>query len=154
VISPWTPSGVNHETYDHASVSATLSTLFGTPNLTDRDLSARNLLHLLNLSRPRDDTPSTLRNPAPTTNRDATERSPVSEDDPLPENDEFLQGFLGVALVTRLDICAEDEAARQAHIAEALAIRTRGHARRFLEKTHTMVAAARASGNQGSPADM
>ena len=144
VISPWISSGVNHETYDHASVSATLSALFGTPSLTDRDLYAVDVLHLLDLAQPSEETPSTLRSPYRTTNRDAFERRPVSEDDPLTDN-ESLHGFLGVALKTRLEICADDEAARQEHIAEVRAIRTLGQARRFLEETHTMIVAARES---------
>ncbi len=65
VISPLIPKNtIDHTTYDHSSVPATVGALFGTPPLTERDRHAENLLHLLSLSEPRADTPLTLPRPA------------------------------------------------------------------------------------------
>lgn len=48
VVSPWVAQGqVDHTTYDHSSVLATLERLFGLQPLTDRDRNARDLLSLV-----------------------------------------------------------------------------------------------------------
>lgn len=48
VVSPWVARGVvDHTTYDHSSVPATLERLFGLPPLTDRDRGANDLLPLI-----------------------------------------------------------------------------------------------------------
>ena len=61
VISPYTPAGVvDHTVYDHTSMLATVERLFGMDSLTDRDKAANDVLHLLSLSVPRTDTPTTL----------------------------------------------------------------------------------------------
>jgi phospholipase C len=61
VISPYTQRGViDHTTYDHTSMLATLERLFGMGNLTDRDEEANDFLHLLPLTSPRTDAPATL----------------------------------------------------------------------------------------------
>ncbi len=55
VVSPLIPRGViDHRTYDHASVPATLEALFGLEPLTERDRLAANLLSLPSLDDPRD----------------------------------------------------------------------------------------------------
>ena len=61
VISPYTPAGVvDHTVYDHTSMLATAERLFGMDSLTDRDAAANDLLHLLPLTVPRTDAPTTL----------------------------------------------------------------------------------------------
>jgi phospholipase C len=61
VISPYTPAGVvDHTVYDHTSMLATVERLFGMNSLTDRDAAAIDLLHLLPLTVPRTDAPTTL----------------------------------------------------------------------------------------------
>jgi len=61
VISPYTQRGViDHTTYDHTSMLATVERLFGMGHLTDRDADANDFLHLLPRSVPRTDAPSTL----------------------------------------------------------------------------------------------
>ena len=61
VISPYTPAGVvDHTVYDHTSMLATAERLFGMDSLTDRDAAAIDLLHLLPLTIPRTDAPTTL----------------------------------------------------------------------------------------------
>lgn len=48
VVSPWVPRGhVDHTTYDHSSVLATLERLFGLQPLTDRDRNANDVLSLI-----------------------------------------------------------------------------------------------------------
>jgi phospholipase C len=76
VCSPWIPRPVvehregkggrgpgpviDHRIYEHASVPATVERLWGLPNMTDRDKHAQDLTHLLSLSSPRTDAPTTL----------------------------------------------------------------------------------------------
>jgi phospholipase C len=51
VVSPWVKKAVvDHTTYDHSSVLATIEILFGLKPLTERDKAANNLLHLLTSS--------------------------------------------------------------------------------------------------------
>jgi phospholipase C len=65
VISPLIPRGViDHTTYDHTSMLASVERLFGMPPLTNRDKAASDFLHLLSLGTPRPDTPATLNDPA------------------------------------------------------------------------------------------
>ena len=48
VVSPWVARGqVDHTTYDHSSVPATLQRLFGLSPLTDRDRNAKDVLSLI-----------------------------------------------------------------------------------------------------------
>ena len=61
VISPYTKKGVvDHTTYDHTSMLATVERLFGMGALTERDKAASDLLGLLPLARPRTDAPASL----------------------------------------------------------------------------------------------
>jgi phospholipase C len=65
VISPLIPrSVIDHTIYDHTSMLATIERLFGMRPLTKRDAAANDFLHLLSLTSPRTDTPTTLNNPA------------------------------------------------------------------------------------------
>ena len=65
VISPLIKQGViDHTVYDHTSMLATTEKLFGIGNLTNRDKTANDYLHLFSLDTPRTDTPSSLPNPA------------------------------------------------------------------------------------------
>jgi phospholipase C len=61
VISPYTKRNViDHTCYDHTSMLATLERLMGLKNLTNRDKTANDFLHLISLDSPRTDTPTTL----------------------------------------------------------------------------------------------
>jgi phospholipase C len=61
VCSPWIPRNViDHRPYEHASVPATVESLWNLPNMTDRDKHVENLSNLLTLSSPRLDAPATL----------------------------------------------------------------------------------------------
>ena len=65
VVSPHTARGViDHTVYDHTSMLATVERLFGMKNLTNRDKSANDFLHLFALETPRTDAPTSLPDPA------------------------------------------------------------------------------------------
>jgi phospholipase C len=65
VVSPLIPRNlVDHRSYDHASIPATLESLFGIAPLTARDRNARPLNALCTLQAARRDAPATLPNPA------------------------------------------------------------------------------------------
>jgi phospholipase C len=65
VISPLVPKNViDHRLYDHASIPATIESLFGVHPLTQRDAKANRLDVLLSLKAPRLDAPTTLQSPA------------------------------------------------------------------------------------------
>jgi hypothetical protein len=82
VISPLIPRGViDHTTYDHTSMLASVERLFGMPPLTNRDKAANDFLRLLSLQVPRSDTPTTLNDPAANPNP-----LPCEEDDALIED--------------------------------------------------------------------
>jgi phospholipase C len=65
VVSPLIPKNViDHRVYDHASIPATLESLFGLKPLTARDAKANLLESLVTLKVARNDTPETLPAPA------------------------------------------------------------------------------------------
>jgi phospholipase C len=64
VVSPWVAKGkVDHTIYDHSSVIATLSALFGFAPLTERDKHANTVLGLIEPSK-RSDCPQTIQSVA------------------------------------------------------------------------------------------
>ncbi len=66
IVSPWIPANtIDHTIYDHASLPATLESLFGLAALTNRDRQANTLTHLLSLQAPRADAPMLLPDPHP-----------------------------------------------------------------------------------------
>lgn len=81
VISPWVARGViDHTTYDHSSILATVERVFGLGALTERDASAADTLHLLSLEAPRSDAPVTLPEPARNPNPLGCSDEPESEE--------------------------------------------------------------------------
>jgi phospholipase C len=65
IVSPLIAKGtIDHTVYDHASIPATLETLFGMKPMTKRDSAANGFLHLLTLSSARTDAPTSLPEPA------------------------------------------------------------------------------------------
>ena len=61
VVSPLIPRGmIDHTTYDHTSLLATVEDLFGLKPLTRRDAAANTLTHLFSLDSPRQDALTTL----------------------------------------------------------------------------------------------
>ncbi|HKY29572.1 MAG TPA: alkaline phosphatase family protein [Pyrinomonadaceae bacterium] len=80
VISPYVRRGViDHTTYDHTSILATVERLFRFGPLTRRDSDANDTLHLLSLNAPRADTPATLPDPYSPASLKCAD-SPESED--------------------------------------------------------------------------
>jgi phospholipase C len=87
IISPYTRKGViDHTQYDHTSMLATVERLFGMKHLTNRDNAANDFLHLLSLDAPREDTPTTLPDPAMN-----PKPLPCEEDDDQTEDDLIAQ---------------------------------------------------------------
>jgi phospholipase C len=65
IVSPFVAKGtIDHTTYDHSSVLATVEELFKLRSLTKRDGTAQTLNRLFKLEAPRTDTPAILPNPA------------------------------------------------------------------------------------------
>jgi phospholipase C len=65
VISPLIPKNlIDHRLYDHASIPATLESLFGLSSMTARDANANRLDTLISLATARGDAPATLPAPA------------------------------------------------------------------------------------------
>ncbi|MBI3561978.1 MAG: hypothetical protein HY080_09725 [Gammaproteobacteria bacterium] len=61
IVSPYIQRGIiDHAVYDHSSVIKTVAELFGFGTLTKRDTQANSLRHLLSLTSPRSDAPTTL----------------------------------------------------------------------------------------------
>ena len=84
VISPLIPRGViDHTTYDHTSMLASVERLFGMSPLTNRDKAANDFLHLLSLGVPRPDTPATLNEPATNPNPLSCEEDDAETEDKL-----------------------------------------------------------------------
>lgn len=108
VVSPLIPQNlIDHRTYDHSSVPATVEAIFGLTAITKRDAQANNVSTLVTLSSPRT-TPQTLPAPAstggqcpfpgPSTAKAAPALAPHLMKRPLdPPNEGNLPGFLDIA---------------------------------------------------------
>jgi phospholipase C len=145
VVSPLIAKGVvDHTVYDHASVPATLERLFGMAALTNRDANAHDVLGLLSLSSPRTDCPATLPNPA-VTGVQAAAPAPMQAGlaaQPLPDEGN-IQGFLGVALKTDVELSGDDKAAAAAKMEKVQQIQTRGEAEAYIQEVAQRAVAER-----------
>lgn len=122
VVSPLIPKNlIDHRLYDHASIPATIESLFGLGSLTERDKNANRLDALISLTKPREDTPSTLPPPAP----DAM--FATRPDDSV--NDGNLPGILQAAMRQDLAMAPEQ---RSVIIARVAGIKTRRDATYYL----------------------
>jgi phospholipase C len=153
VISPHVRRGViDHTTYDHSSILATVERLFGMGPLTDRDRDAADLLHLVSLDEPREDAPLTLPEPARNPNPLGCADEPQTEDElllrraelrvrardtrehaggaigPVPSSTQL--GFVQIALMKVLQTAAYPESVRWMEQFEA--IETRADAELFM----------------------
>jgi phospholipase C len=162
VISPLIPRNfIDHRTYDHASIPASLEACFGLPALTQRDANANNLMSLVSLSSPRGDAPMVLPNPAQS---GLTDCDPVSfkrivattassaaaglDVTQIPRpldsiNEGNLPGFLLAAL--RADLALSPPAQGPAIMAQFSAIKTRADAALYVSGVQPKVRAARSS---------
>ena len=148
IVSPLIPKNlIDHRTYDHASIPATVEKLFGIPPLTQRDLHARDVTSLVSLPAPRP-TPATLPEPVPAPAAEAVLAEPAVLGDDGPADQGNLPGFLHIAL--RTDLALSPPQQRDQIIARVAGIRTRGEARQYLEDVLQRAAAAPAPAPQGS----
>ena len=149
VISPLIPRNlIDHQLYDHASVPATLETLFGLNPLTKRDATANRLTSLLTLAEPRKNAPTMLPPaasaeavPLAAAMADAATVSVSRPDDSA--DDGNLPGIVQAAL--RQDLAVSPAAERPAIIARVRSIKTRSEAIQYLHEVQKKVAPVRAT---------
>jgi phospholipase C len=151
VISPLTPSNlIDHRTYDHASVPATIESIFNLQPMTQRDAEANNLLSLTSLNFPRKEAPASLPAPAKPSSADRAMRAAAMELPGPPatrpaepvDSDRNMPGFLYVAMRSDLDLSPPNQ--RPAILARVGAIHTRNDARLYIEGVRQKIHAARA----------
>jgi phospholipase C len=136
IVSPSIPKNrIDHRTYDHASIPATLQKLFGIPALTRRDAAAHDVTPLLSLSAPRLDTPASLPDPVFPAARLLAQALPPSG----PVDSRSLPGFLHLAM--RRDVALSDPAAQPAIVARVQAIQTRGEAAQYIQQVEAKLRA-------------
>ena len=147
VVSPLTAKGVvDHTIYDHASVPATVERLFGMAAMTNRDANAHDVLKLLSLPAARTDCPMKLPNPAPPVTQAAALAPTDGADGQAPISDEGnVQGFLGVALKTDVELSGDDKAAAAAKAEKVQQIHTRGEAEAYIQDVAERARAARSA---------
>jgi len=156
VISPLIPGGlIDHRVYEHSSIPATLEACFGLSPMTQRDAHANNLLSLVSLDQPREDTPATLPAPAPS---GVTGCDPISflvatpaatpnvQPPPItrPEDsidEQNVPGFL--FSVMRADALLSGPASAPAILARFNSIKTRADAAQYVSEVQPRVSAAR-----------
>ena len=147
IVSPLIPKGtVDHTTYDHTSVLATLERLYGIAPLTNRDSHAEDLVHLLSAPSPRTDCPATLNNPAPESAmaaRPSTGPADIGHQ-PLPDAGN-VHGLLSILLKTDLELARGDEAEISAINTKFSSIATDGDAEAYAAEVLTKAKAAAAN---------
>jgi phospholipase C len=135
IISAYTPKNtISRLTYDHASVPATLESMFGLDPLTARDKSANNVTGLASLQTPRTDTPARFHTVFP-----AAAPTPPAETAPAPNelmesaDKGNLPGFLHVVMKARAE--EEPPETHPALVFEnSQGIKTKADARNYLNK--------------------
>jgi phospholipase C len=151
VVSPLIARGtIDHTLYDHGSVPATVERAFGMPPLTNRDLHANDVGHLLGLPSPRTDCPTTLANPVPdrptaeATGGAVPRESPAAvAGQPLPQTGN-IQGFLAIMLKIDAELSGDDEAKIEAKRQWVSKIETRGEAAAYAADVQRRADEARA----------
>jgi phospholipase C len=139
IVSPWVAPGVDHTTCDHASVLATLESLFGLSPLTHRDSAANPVAALLSPGSLRTDCPVTLATPLAVPPRTPALDLAARELEPLPEG-RSLTGFLGTLL--KADSQMSGSAAARTKFR---ALGTRAQARAYLHDVMNRALARRAA---------
>jgi phospholipase C len=144
VASPFVPQNViDHRLYDHASIPATIESLFGLNSLTQRDAQANRLDALVTLTAPRSDTPAILPSPATTEVRPAVMKMSVPDlsarlaarpDSTV--NEGTLPVILHSALRQDLEMSPEQ---RLATLTRVRSIKTREQARQYLAEIQKRV---------------
>jgi phospholipase C len=150
VISPSIARNlIDHRLYDHASIPATLESLFGLSPLTKRDAAANCFTPLLDLADPRQDAPRVLppvvfseATPLATATAESVPNlASVSRPDDSAD-DGNLPGIVQGAL--RQDLALSPPAERPAIIARVGSIKKRSEAVQYLNEVRLKVAPARA----------
>ncbi|MEZ5943323.1 MAG: alkaline phosphatase family protein [Planctomycetaceae bacterium] len=145
IVSPRIPKGtVDHTVYDHSSVPKTLEENFYMPSLTNRDEHANNVMHLLSLTTPRTDCPTTLPNPVQEAPTAKLETVASNADDPIPESSNMV-GFLAIAVKADIDMAGNDQQAIAEIQAKAESIKTLGEAQAYMESVQAKVDAKHAA---------
>jgi phospholipase C len=143
IVSPLIPQGtVDHTLYDHASVPATLESLYGFSPMTKRDAGANNVLHLLSLTTPRTNCPTVLNNPV----LQASAPAPAALDAgrPLPQTGST-QGFLQILAKTDIELTRGDPAEIAAIQARVSGITTVDQAEAYAKEVVAKAKLARAT---------
>jgi phospholipase C len=150
VISPFIPRNViDHRTYDHASILATVERRSNLEPLTERDAQANNVLSLASLSAPRKDAPRYLPDAPQPDGADETVLDaldvelpePTRGQEPADQEGDSLPGFLYLATRAHLQISPITQ--YPSVFARRSRVRTRQDARDYLEEVRRLVAATR-----------
>jgi phospholipase C len=146
VVSPLIPKPtVDSTQYDHTSILKTVEQLFVLPNLTQRDLAANDVIHLL--SGPlRTDCPETISaGPRPVVEVSAQlpTAAALADPTPLPEQGTSIGHFF-LAMKIDHELSGGMEASKAAILARAQTIKTRGQLRRYVAEVREKVRMARA----------
>lgn len=143
VVSPWIPRNlVDHRVYDHASIPATLESLFGIAPLTERDRNAIPLNPLCTLAAPRTDTPATLPNPVAGSPTVRAAPAALSAAASVAAPDETIDhGNLPAVVHSAMqqDLALSPPAARQAIIARVRGLQTRADAMRYMAEVQQKI---------------
>jgi phospholipase C len=148
VISPRIPRNmIDHRTYEHSTIVATVIRLFGLKELTARSSFTSDLKPLATLDEPRSDAPMTLPDPmgaalarvvdVPFEAKTAKEPDRAIDDDPTGR----IAATLASGLAQHLEVTPPFE--HEAIIGRVDALRTRGEALEYLKEVHVLVQAAR-----------
>jgi phospholipase C len=141
VVSPLIPPQlIDHRTYDHTSILATVEHAFGIEPLTARDAAARSLLDLATLPHARTDAPTTLPDPAAPTLATPPARSASLSVTTQPGSSADrgnLPGFLHVALRQDLGVTPTEHHGER--LARISAINTQDQAKDYLQEVHQRV---------------
>jgi phospholipase C len=141
VVSPFIPGKlIDHRTYDHSCIPATVQAAFDLPPLTQRDRAARSLLSLHSLGQARTDAPNVLPSANPSAAKLTVQQLPSPLDGVDGGN---LPVFLHIAM--RHDLALSPPGSAPAILARVKAIRTRAQAAQYLAAVSAKVRAARAA---------
>jgi len=147
VVSPLIPRNlVDHRLYDHASIPATIESLFRIAALTDRDRTARVLDALCTLTTPRIDAPAKLPDPATGSAQPATIAPELTTETVVAPNDSVNEGNLPAVVHSAMqqDLALSPPEARPAIIARVGRLQTRADARQYMAEVQRKIRPVRA----------
>ncbi len=154
VVSPLIPRNlVDHRTYDHSSIPATVARVFEPQGreLTRRDAVANGVNTLARLTAPRTDTPATLPSPAAESMARVMARPVVGATGlarpAAPVNEGNLPAILHSAM--RQDIEVSGQGAKPAIVARVRSIRTRAEAAEYMTEVQAKVRPRKLSAHPG-----